>query len=229
MRQAAGAGRQSVAGQGASGPTPPLRAPSSTVKAPAQPETSLARRQLLGGLAAGAAIAAAPRAATAAPAAAPQARAPGDWTTPGLAVPEDPSAPRFFRTASGVKVQELARGAGPSAAEGDTVLFDYTLRRADGYFVYATVEGASFQPRDVPVGPVSFRLGGGQLVPGLEETLIGMQPGGRRRALVPPEQGYTSSALGPQPPTFATRRQLANHSREPLLFEVELLRVNAQR
>lgn len=87
----------------------------------------------------------------------------------------------------------------------------------------------SFQPRDVPIGPVAFRLGDGTLIPGLEEVLVGMATGGRRRALVPPEQGYTSSALGPQPPTFATRRQLANHSREPLLFEVELLRVNAQK
>lgn len=28
----------------------------------------------------------------------------GDWSSPGLAVPEDPAAPRFFKTASGVKV-----------------------------------------------------------------------------------------------------------------------------
>jgi FKBP-type peptidyl-prolyl cis-trans isomerase len=87
----------------------------------------------------------------------------------------------------------------------------------------------SFQPRDVPVGPVSFRIGDGELIPGLEEVLVGMAPGGRRRALVPPELGYTSSALQPQPPTFATRRQLANHSRESLLFEVQLLRVNGGR
>jgi len=81
----------------------------------------------------------------------------------------------------------------------------------------------------VPIGPVAFKLGDGQLVAGLEEVLQGMAPGGRVRALVPPELGYTSSALQPQPPTFATKRQLANHSREPLLFEVELLRVNNQK
>lgn len=61
------------------------------------------------------------------------------------------------------------------------------------------------------------------------QVLIGMSPGSRVRALIPPELGYTSSVLQPQPPTFATKRQLANHSREPLLFEVELLRVNAQK
>jgi FKBP-type peptidyl-prolyl cis-trans isomerase len=52
-----------------------------------------------------------------------------------------------------------------------------------------------------------------------------MQQGGKRRVLVPPEAGYVSSVLQPQPPTFATKRQLANHSSEPLLFEIQLLRV----
>lgn len=91
-----------------------------------------------------------------------------------------------------------------------------------------TVEGVSFQPSDVPVGPVSFKLGSGVLIPGLDEALTGMQQGGKRRILVPPELGYVSSSTGaaePQPPTFATKRQLANHSREPLLFEVQMLKI----
>jgi len=129
------------------------------------------RRQLLEGaaslLVAGAAtLCAAPPTAFAAPAA----RAPGDWSTPGLAVserflritmvaarvaapilhntprappqvPEDPSAPKFYKTPGGVKVQQLIKGSGPVAAAGDTVLFDYTLRRADGYFVYVSRRG----------------------------------------------------------------------------------------
>lgn len=53
-------------------------------------------------------------------------------------VPEDPTAPKFFRTPGGVKVQQLLAGSGPAAAAGDSVLFDYTLRRADGYFVYVS-------------------------------------------------------------------------------------------
>ena len=47
----------------------------------------------------------------------------------------------------------------------------------------------SFQPRDVPTGPVTARLGAGQLIPGLEEVLAGMRPGSKRRALVPPSAG----------------------------------------
>lgn len=63
----------------------------------------------------------------------------GEWSSPGLNTPIDPSAPKFFKLSSGVKVQELAVGADPTntleAQEGDTVLFDYILRRSNGYFI----------------------------------------------------------------------------------------------
>ena len=69
--------------------------------------------------------------------------------------------------------------------------------------------------------------GSGEVIPGLEEVLVGMRTGGKRRALIPPELGYASnpSRLQPQPPTFATKRQLLNHANEPLLFEVQLVRI----
>lgn len=64
------------------------------------------------------------------------------------------------------------------------------------------------------------------MVPGLEEVLAGMRVGGKRRVLVPPEVGYGDAApLEPQPPGFAAKRQVASHKAEPLLFEVQLLRV----
>lgn len=49
------------------------------------------------------------------------------------------------------------------------------------------------------------------------------------RALIPPEQGYSNCNLNePQPPTFATKRQLINYCKGPLLFEIALLRVVTQ-
>jgi len=84
----------------------------------------------------------------------------GDWSSPGLAAPEDEFAPKFFNTASGVKVQQLSEGTGAKVHRGDTVLLDYVLRRANGYFIYSTVEGVSFQPKDIPIGPVVITLVG---------------------------------------------------------------------
>lgn len=100
-----------------------------------------------------------------------------------------------------------------------------------------TIEGVSFQPRDVPVGPVAFKLGpDSQLIPGLQEALVGMKKGGKRRALIPASQGYTMGGMDiycaqaePQPPTFGTKRQLQSHCTEPLLFEIELLRITPGR
>mmetsp|Transcript_5290 Transcript_5290/g.11582 ORF Transcript_5290/g.11582 Transcript_5290/m.11582 type:complete len:238 (+) Transcript_5290:31-744(+) len=162
------------------------------------------------------------------PASAAAPAASGDWSSPGLNVPEDKDTPKFYKTSSGVKVQELSSGssAGAGAKEGDLVLLDYVLRRSNGYFIYGTIEGVSFQPKDVPVGPVALRLGDPKVVLGLQEVLLGMRQGQKRRALVPPEVGYVDcTQQEPQPPTFATRRQLQNHCKEPLLFEVQVLRI----
>lgn len=161
---------------------------------------------------------------------APRRVAAGDWSSPGLQGPEeDADALKFFKTERGATVQELVEGAGPAAAPGDSVLVDYVLRRANGYFIYGTVEGVSFQPRDVPVGPVALRLGDGTTVPGLEDALVGMRRGAKRRILVPPSVGYAAQpGLAPQMPTFATQRQLENHKSEPLMFEVKLLRVGGR-
>lgn len=52
----------------------------------------------------------------------------------------DDALPKFFKTANGVRVQELIVGNGPQAQQGDAVLIDYVLRRANGYFIYGECE-----------------------------------------------------------------------------------------
>ena len=64
------------------------------------------------------------------------------------------------------------------------------------------------------------------VIQGLQDTVTGMQAGGKRRSLIPPAAGYKAGAdLQPVLPTFATQRQLLNHASEPLIFEVQLLKV----
>jgi hypothetical protein len=98
----------------------------------------------------------------------------GDWSSPGLGGTstsgrrggeeggegEETPGPRFYMTPSRVKVQELSQGQGRSANIGDKLLVDFVLRRSNGYFIYGTVEGVSFQPRDVPTGPIILPMVG---------------------------------------------------------------------
>ncbi len=74
--------------------------------------------------------------------------------------------------------------------------------------------------------PRCLLQGSGQDIQGLDEVLEGMAPAGKRRALIPPAVGYQSNTeLLPQPPGFGAKRQLINHAGEPLIFEVQLLKV----
>ena len=97
------------------------------------------------------------------------------------------------------------------------------MRRANGYFIYATVACGigcgDGTPELATLGPST------KLIAGLDELLTGMRPGEKRRALVPPRLGYVSDGLAPQPPDFGQRRQVTVHAREPLVFEVRLVKV----
>jgi peptidylprolyl isomerase len=66
------------------------------------------------------------------------------------------------------------------AKSGDTVAVHYTGTLADG-----TVFDSS-RDRD----PLTFTLGSGQVIPGFEEAITGMQPGETRTTTIPADQAY---------------------------------------
>lgn len=43
--------------------------------------------------------------------------------------------------------------------------------------------------------------------------------------MIPPSVGYVNETLGPIPDQFGPRRSLLSHVNEPLIFEVQLLKV----
>ena len=66
------------------------------------------------------------------------------------------------------------------AKEGDTVKIHYTGKFNDG-----TVFDASKEEE-----PLEFVLGEGQVIPGVEEAVIGMNPEESKTTTIPPEKGY---------------------------------------
>ncbi|KAG2682660.1 hypothetical protein I3843_11G201800 [Carya illinoinensis] len=137
-------------------------------------------------------------------------------------VPEmkDPEVIRTFKLASGVRIQDVVEGEGSEAHEGDLVEVNYVCRRSNGYFVHSTVDQFSGESK-----PITLPLDDNQIIKGLKEVLIGMRVGGKRRALIPPSLGYINENLRPIPEEFGPRRSLFSHTNEPLLFEVQLLKV----
>ncbi|KAK9072222.1 hypothetical protein SSX86_008654 [Deinandra increscens subsp. villosa] len=128
-----------------------------------------------------------------------------------------------FRTQkldSGVRIQDIIDGEGKEAREGDLVEVNYVCRRSNGYFVHSTVDQFSGES-----SPVVLPLNEKEIIKGLKEVIIGMKAGGKRRALIPPSVGYVNENLGPIPDEFGPRRSLLSHVKEPLIFEVQLLKV----
>lgn len=64
--------------------------------------------------------------------------------------------------------------------EGDTIRIDYVGRLEDGK-IFDSSEGRP---------PLEFKVGDGEIIPGLEEGVIGMKEGERKVITIPPELGY---------------------------------------
>ncbi|KAM7492803.1 hypothetical protein LguiA_035724 [Lonicera macranthoides] len=133
---------------------------------------------------------------------------------------KEPEVIRTQKLGNGVRIQDIVEGEGPEAREGDLVEVNYVCRRSNGYFVHSTVDQFSGES-----APVLLPLDKKQIINGLKEVLIGMKVGGKRRALIPPSEGYINENLSPIPEQFGPRRSLLSHANEPLIFEVQLLKV----
>lgn len=68
------------------------------------------------------------------------------------------------------------------AKRGDTVKVHYTGTLEDGAVFDSSREG----------DPLEFTIGGGQIIPGFEDAVIGMTPGESRKQLIPAADAYGS-------------------------------------
>ena len=97
-------------------------------------------------------------------------------------------------TTSGLRYEDLFIGQGPAARPGDNVTFEYTVWLEDGTRVDSTYD------RGVAL---TVRLGAAALK-AWDEGLIGIQPQGRRRLVVPPNLAYGSEGVEGMIPPDAT-------------------------
>ena len=115
----------------------------------------------------------------------------------------------MITTASGLQYNDITPGTGPTAASGQFVTVHYT-----GWLYKDGVKGEKFDSSKDRSDPFQFGLGGGQVIKGWDEGVQGMQVGGTRVLIIPPELGYGARGAGGVIPPNAT-----------LMFEVELLGV----
>ncbi|ONK73497.1 uncharacterized protein A4U43_C04F32230 [Asparagus officinalis] len=111
---------------------------------------------------------------------------------------------KYVKRDNGLIYLDLEVGQGDFPKDGQQVTFHYVGYNESGRRIDSTYQQGS---------PAKVRLGNKALVPGFEEGIRDMRPGGKRRIVIPPELG---PPVGPS--TFFSSKQFE-------VFDVELLDV----
>jgi peptidylprolyl isomerase len=105
-------------------------------------------------------------------------------------------------------VQDLIVGKGKKATAGSTVSVQYV----GVVFKNGNEFDASWSGKR-PGQAFQFPLGGGQVIPGWDEGVVGMKEGGRRKLVIPPDLAYGAQGVPGIPPNST------------LIFDVDLEKV----
>ena len=100
-------------------------------------------------------------------------------------------------------IEDLKVGEGSEVVKYNIVTVNYTGWLKDG-----TKFDSSLNPGR---SPFRFTVGGGQVIKGWDEGLLGMKVGGKRKLTIPPSMGYGNQDMGVIPPNST------------LVFEIDLL------
>jgi FKBP-type peptidyl-prolyl cis-trans isomerase FkpA len=110
-------------------------------------------------------------------------------------------------TDTGLRYSDLETGSGETVTgRGQTIIVHYTGWLEDG---------TKFDSSRDRNEPFSFPLECNYVIKGWDEGVKGMQVGGKRRLVIPPELGYGARGAGGVIPPNAT-----------LVFEIELLEIS---
>jgi peptidylprolyl isomerase len=93
-------------------------------------------------------------------------------------------------------VKDLKTGTGAEAKSGDQISVQYVGVLYDN--------GTKFDSSYDHGQPFSFKLGGGNVIPGWDQGVAGMKVGGRRELVIPPNLAYGAQGQPPTIPANAT-------------------------
>ena len=111
-------------------------------------------------------------------------------------------------------VKDIEKGKGEVVAFRSAVLVGYTGWLYDG--CAKDLKGEKFDSSDGRPAPFGLMVGAGRVIKGWDEGLIGMQKGGKRLLVIPPDKAYGARSPSPKIPANST-----------LVFEVALVDVVA--
>ncbi|KXK09482.1 FKBP-type peptidyl-prolyl cis-trans isomerase [Candidatus Dojkabacteria bacterium] len=111
--------------------------------------------------------------------------------------------PTLVAVSENLIIEDVVVGEGPIALPGNTVTVHYVGTLTDGTQFDSSIDREQ---------PFSFVLGKGNVIPGWDQGVQGMQVGGKRKLTIPAELAYGESGQGTIIPPNAT-----------LEFEVEML------
>eukprot|EP00980_Cylindrotheca_fusiformis_P029468 scaffold23479_cov143-Cylindrotheca_fusiformis.AAC.18 len=156
---------------------------------------------------------------------------PQEFVSVGTQAPTPDGENPFVALPNGVKIKDIRIGSGDGSVGKDSrvsIQCSGRLLNLNGVVFYNTKNN---NPDGFGAIPLTFDLGKGQAVPGLESGLIGMKKGGIRRIIVPQELAYNKFPdLEPKPMNANDQRALdsiVKNSRRDgsILFDVQLERL----
>jgi peptidylprolyl isomerase len=127
--------------------------------------------------------------------------------------PTSLAASELTTSDSGLQYADLVAGDGETVAAGDILSTHYTIWVQDD-------DEARYITSSIGDDPVTFTQGAGDTVfPGWEEGVLGMQVGGKRLLIIPPDLGMGETARGaiPAGATLVMEVELVDRQAPPVL------------